>query len=95
MKAIDFKEANTEFAKDQPQYKTLPALKTNDGEVVTRYKLSFKERVKVLFTGEIWHGQLTFNKPMQPQLLSVNKKDLIIEQGNNSEGIEKGLQNGG
>ncbi len=46
MKPVNFKHANTEYAKDQPQYGTLPTLKIEgaEGHVVSCWKLSFKER---------------------------------------------------
>ena len=50
MKPTNFPEANTVFAKDQPEYQPLPAFKadTPEGEVVTCWKLSFRERLRVL-----------------------------------------------
>jgi len=61
----------TTFAKDQPQYLALPALCCDDGRVVTRWRLSFKERVRVLFSGDLWHSQSTFNRPLQPIRMST------------------------
>lgn len=54
------------YAKDQPEYIPLPSYRTDDGEVITRWKLSFFERLRVLATGNIWHHQLTFNRKLQP-----------------------------
>ena len=53
MKPIEFKHQNIVFAKDQPEYQPLPALKfeSSNGEVVSCWKLSFKERIKIVFTG--------------------------------------------
>lgn len=73
MKSIKFKECNVEIAKDQEEYNTLYAYM--DGEVtVSCYKLSFKERLKILFSGELWLGQANFGNPLQPQLPSVYKE---------------------
>ena len=73
MKNIKFKECNVEIAKDQEEYNTLYAYM--DSEVtVSCYKLSFKERLKILFSGELWLGQANFGNPLQPQLPSVNKE---------------------
>lgn len=77
MKPIKFKESNSVFAENQDEYKSLPAFVDKDGIVVTCYKLSFIDIVKVIFTGKIWLGVMTFKKPLQPQLLSVNKEDII------------------
>lgn len=78
MKPITFKGVNTVYAKDQPEYMPLPCYKRpNDelGSVTLCWNLSFKERIKVLFTGNIWQCMLTFNKPLTPQRFSVNKED--------------------
>jgi hypothetical protein len=73
MELIEFPEANTIYAKDQPQYRPLPAYKTTEGEIVCCWKLSLRERLILLFTGKIWHSIMTFNHPLQPQLLEVTK----------------------
>ena len=79
MKPIEFKHQNIVFAKDQPDYQPLPALKINSpqGEVITCWELSFKERLKVLFSGCIWLSLMTFNKPLTPTFLSVNREDVL------------------
>jgi len=71
MKPIKFKESNITFAKDQPEYIPLPAFKSEDGRIISCWELSFKERVKVLFTGRMWLSLLTFNKPLQPIKIQV------------------------
>lgn len=70
MEPINFDGCNIIFAEDQPEYMPLPAHKNILGDVTVCWKLSFKERVKVLFTGKIWQKILTFNKALQPQLLT-------------------------
>jgi len=75
MKPTSFPEQNTTIAKNQPQYFPLPAhIVVNDpsGRAIFCWKLSIKERVKLLFTGKIWHHVLTFNSSLQPQLLEIN-----------------------
>ena len=61
----------TTYAKDQEQYKALPVYKTDDGIVVSRWQLTFKERLKILFSGNLWLTVLTFNSPLQPVKLTV------------------------
>ena len=80
MKPIEFKEHNIVFAKDQKEYLPLPALKLEDGEVVTCWQLSWKEVFKLLVTRKIWLAQLSFNKPLQPQFVTVNKDDVIKKE---------------
>lgn len=71
MKPTKFKQANVIFAKDQPEYLQLPAYKADDGRVVTCWKLSMVDRIRVLFTGRLWLGLMTFNNPLQPIIPST------------------------
>lgn len=79
MKPITFKEVNKIYAKDQPEYFPLPVFESDaqGGEVTFCSYLTFKERLKVLFTGKIWVSLLTFGKPLTPSFLTINKKDVI------------------
>lgn len=79
MKPKKFKEANVVFAKDQPEYKQLPALrlKSDNGEVITCWELSFIERLRILLKGEVWLCMLTFNKPLTPTYMTTKKSELI------------------
>ena len=72
MKPISFKNANTIYAKDQPEYLPLVVHKDEGGTVTSLWKLTPFERLKILFTGRLWLQNLTFNRPLQPQLPSVN-----------------------
>jgi len=74
MKPIDFPEKTCVYAENQPEYIPLPVHKTEDGIVTSCWKLSLKERIRVLFSGKIWCGIMTFNKPLQPQKLSIEKQ---------------------
>jgi len=60
------------IAKDQPEYLPLPAIICDDGRVISRWRLSLKERIKVFFTGNLWLHQLAFHQPLQPQLPTVD-----------------------
>jgi len=81
MKPIEFKERNVVYAKDQPEYLSLPAHRMEDGEVITCWKLTLRERLKVLFTGRFWICLLTFNQPLQPVRPDVNKPNYMIKEG--------------
>ncbi len=59
------------FAKDQPEYFPLPAYRSEDGYVVTRWKLTLCERIRVLLRGDIWLSVLTYNRPLQPVKLET------------------------
>ena len=65
------------FAKDQPEYIPLPALKFQDGLVVTRWSLSFWERVSILFGDSVYLGLLTFNNPLQPIRISTSVEEVV------------------
>jgi len=80
MESIKFKEVNVEFAGDRPGYKKLSAFydKTQtEGVVLTCYKFSFAERLRVLFRGRLWLSVMTFNSPLQPQFPSTKKSDHV------------------
>jgi len=90
MKPIKFKDQNTTFAKDQPEYGQLPALVINSpqGEVISCWKLSFREKVKILFTGKLWVSLMMFGKPLTPSMFSVNHKDLYTR----GDGVNNGFK---
>lgn len=83
MKIVEFPEQTVVIAKDQPEYLPLPAYRfANDlqGRIVCCWRLSIWDRVKLLWTGRIWHQVLTFNHALQPQLLSVGKPKMPKEE---------------
>ena len=77
MKPIKCDESNATYAKNQDEYLDLPALKYDDGTVVSCWDLSFKEALKLLFKRKLYVAVLTFNKPLQPMLLTVDKDAVI------------------
>lgn len=59
------------YAENQPQYIPLPMWKGLDdpeGRRVSRWRLTWRERLSVLLGGSIWISILTFGKPLQPVL---------------------------
>lgn len=75
MTPIEFKGQNVIFAKDQPEYNPLPALRMADGEVFTCWALSDEELVNIITNKCIYIKQLTFNDPLQPILPMVQLGD--------------------
>lgn len=69
---MSFPEATMVFGKDQPPYLPLPAFRDDEGQVITCWHLSWWERLCVLWHGAIWLRTLTFNQPLQPQLLEAH-----------------------
>ena len=63
-----FKEQNVVLENKQSKYLPLSAFKNNSlqGDVITCWNLSFKERLRILFKGEIWLHVLTFNNSFPP-----------------------------
>ena len=79
MKPISFPEQNTVYAKDQPEYQPLPAFKSETpmGEVISCWKLSFTERIRILFTGKLWVCLCAFNKPLTPSFFTTKKSEVL------------------
>lgn len=79
MKPIEFKQQNCVFAKDQPEYQPLPALRldTREGEVISCWRLSLRERIKILFTGKMWLSLTMFGKPLTPSFMSPFRKEIF------------------
>lgn len=77
MKLHQFPECNAVIGVGQDEYQPLPAhldYKNDEtGKVTFCWRLTWRERLRVLWTGELWHEVLTFRKPFQPQKLSVEK----------------------
>jgi len=73
MQPVEFPEVNQRIAEQQEGYATLPVhrLQDDEGSILCCWQLSWGERFRILFTGRMWHWILTFNKPLQPQMLTV------------------------
>jgi len=82
MKPVKFKECNVIFAEQQNQYNDLPALKyeNREGNVITSWKMSPWERLRILFTGRVWINTLTFNRDLQPVFVSVKRRKEIFDR---------------
>lgn len=63
-----------EIAKDQPEYLPLPA-RVDNGKVITCWKFTFKERLKILFTGSLFLSLFTFGNPLQPIRFDLDNPD--------------------
>lgn len=71
MKSINFRGTNKVFGEGSSN--PLHTYKGN-GEVVTCWKFSFMERVKLLVRGKLYITAKTFSKPPQPLKLSLQNK---------------------
>ena len=65
------------YATGQSEYLKLPAVNMtySDGtkSVITSYRLTLRERIRVLLFGRIWFEQLTFGQKLQPQRPTVTE----------------------
>jgi type II secretory pathway component PulM len=79
VKLVRFPGHNMVAAENQPQYLQLPAYrepeygKNLDGELTCCWQLSWRERLRLLWSGKVWHTVLTFWDPLQPQMLSTRR----------------------
>lgn len=64
------------IAENQDEYGNLPAVFLDNGVIVTRWRLSFRERLKVLFAGNIYLWMWTFGNPVTPVLIEIEKPQL-------------------
>jgi hypothetical protein len=78
MKPVKFPEQNKTYAENQKEYLPLPVC-DNGEEVVSCWKLSVWERVKILFKGHLWLSEKMFGKPLTPVFLTVDKSDIFEE----------------
>lgn len=79
MDLIEFPEQTVVIAKNQPEYLPLPAHRFADdsqGRIACCWRMTWRERLRVLWTGLVWHEVLTFGNPLQPQRLSTEKPDM-------------------
>lgn len=80
MQPVDFPGRNIVFAEDQPEYLPLPAfIDQQQGIVLTVWKPTFWERLKILFSARLYLQIITYNKPLQPVFLST-ENPLILEK---------------
>lgn len=70
MEPIRFPGYNVVFAEDQPEYEQLPARRTPDGIVVSCWKLTWLERLSMLFRGRFYIAVITNGapQPIKPTL---------------------------
>lgn len=65
------------YAENQPQYQPLPSWQRSGGQVITRWRLSWRERFAVLRGHDIYLEQLTFGAPLQALYPSVDEWDVF------------------
>lgn len=76
MKPVMFADSNAVIGAGQKEYLPIPArIEFDDRTHPTTacWKLSLRERIKVLLTGRVWQTSLTFGNHYQPQRMSVDR----------------------
>jgi hypothetical protein len=69
------------YAKNQPEYRSLPVFRDNDGTVLTRWRLTWRERLLVLWRGDVYLFVSTFNKPLQPLMMEIERPKVQTNEG--------------
>lgn len=60
------------WAKDQPPYNPLATVVVDHGvRTISHWKLTWRERLRIFFTGDLWHTQLNFGMALQPILMET------------------------
>lgn len=79
MNPTKFKEVNCIYAEDQPEYLPLPVYKSENGDVVSCWELTEEELSKIKETKCVFLVTKTFNQPLQPMFMAVDKNEVISE----------------
>lgn len=65
----------------------LPALRLNSGIVLTRWHMTFLERVRVFLSGDIWLSVHTFGAPLQPVMIDTINPEIVIEDPRSGDAL--------
>ena len=65
------------YAADQPEYQPLPVWKRQSGAVVTRWKMTWRERFAILLGRDLYLEVLTFGQPLQPLYPTTSEADVF------------------
>lgn len=63
------------FGADQPEYVPLPALRSPDGIVTSRWEFTDEERQMIANGADVFVSVFTFNKPYPPTRVQVLYKE--------------------
>lgn len=61
------------IAEHQLEYETMPSYVYDDGTILTRWHMTLRERLRVLFTGDVYVWQQTFNHRVNPIGMETKK----------------------
>lgn len=63
----------TVYAKDQPEYEPLPVFRQDNGIVLSRWKLTWRERWLAFWRGDVYLFCWTLNHPLQPVAIEIER----------------------
>ena len=68
------------YAADQPEYQPLPVWRRQQGQVVSRWRLTWRERIAVLFGRDMYLEVLTFGQPLQPIYPTLSEDEALYAE---------------
>ena len=74
------------YAADQPEYNPLQVWRKPSGEVISRWRLTWRERIAALFGRSLYVEVLTFGAPLQPIFLTFSEDEAIYAAQPQEEG---------
>lgn len=81
-----FEDLEIIIVKDQPEYLSLPSIFLGDkvGTIINRWKLTWKERIRIFLKGDLYLEIMTFNHFLLPIRPSVEAPEIKRVEGNTS-----------
>ena len=67
------------YAAEQPEYRPLPVWRRQDGRVVSRWRLTWRERIRALLGHPIYLEVMTFGQPLQPVLPTMSEEVALYD----------------
>ena len=67
------------YAADQPEYQPLPVWRWPDGTLITRWRLTWRERIRALLGGDLYLQVMTFGNPLQPLYPTWERTEVVNE----------------
>lgn len=76
-----FKACNVIIAEHQDEYQSLPAVLTEDGKVITKWRLTWRERLYIALTGHFYWAQWKGDGKLQPVYPEICCPSVDIREG--------------
>ena len=70
---------DVKIAEHQDEYETLPAIVLSDGVVISRWRLTWRERLVAMINGDIYLHIHTYGQPLQPVFMEVDEPRISVE----------------